>query len=102
MDDQRNDPNGGGSMRFPQVSLKRFFASAILIGTGVALAASAYQQIAQRSALFDPFAITVIWLIGGVLAGAGLLLPFRRAAIGALLGFVYQGLIIAIVTQLKK
>jgi hypothetical protein len=82
----------------PRVSLKRLLASVTLIAIGIGLAASAYHHLGDLSSPFDPFELACIWLGGGAIAGAGALCPFQRVGAGALLGFMSQGVIIALVT----
>jgi hypothetical protein len=76
------DSNGGATMGF-QFSLKRIFGATTLIALGTALAVSL---------LTPPYpdigGLFVTWSIAGSLLGAGIFVPFKRTAMGTILGAI--------------
>jgi hypothetical protein len=77
-------------------SLKRLFASLTLAGIGLAIIGSlATREYNLPPSLVD-VAYALFWISGGMILGAGLLLPFNRPVLGMILGFAMQFLLLAI------
>ena len=85
MDDQRTDRESGGSVKYPRFTLVHIFFSAAMIGIG--LAGIFYLFVNAQDAALP---LVRIWLGSGALIGAGLLTPFDRPFLGAMLGFAAQ------------
>ncbi len=96
MDDQGTARKSRGGVRATQFSLKRLFASTALVAGGLAIVVSlSTYQYDVRPSLRD-IITALLWLCGGMMIGAGLLLPFRRTTLGLVLGFVVQFLLLAV------
>jgi hypothetical protein len=75
-------------------SLRRLFASLTLAAIGLAIIGSlATREYDLTPSLADTSA-ALAWLCGGMILGAGVLLPFRRPFMGMVLGFAVQFLIL--------
>src|SRR5205809_896559 len=95
MDDQRTDREGWRSI-MPKYSLRRFMAIIILLSSG---AAGCVIGCKASDASLDPLPLTAAagWLIGGPMIGAGILAPFNREWLGAIIGFVIASVFTAYV-----
>jgi hypothetical protein len=95
MDDQGTNRAGTGRLKSPRFSLATVLISMSAIAVG--LDGSAWLLGVTEDARFNELAGNVIWFGSGALIGAGLLLPFKRPAIGAMLGaafyFVLMGVL---------
>jgi hypothetical protein len=80
----------------PQYSLRRFLATIILLSSGVA---SCVIGCKASDASLNPLPLTAAagWLIGGPMIGAGILAPFNREWLGAIIGFVIASVFTAYV-----
>ena len=94
MDDQRANREGGESVSVRQFSLRRLFASLTLAGMGLAIIGGLATRQYDLTPSIADIPAALAWLGGGMMLGAGLLLPFNRPALGAVLGFAVQFLIL--------
>jgi hypothetical protein len=81
----------------PRYSLKRLFASTTLIAVGLACVIVAYRSLIEEKQI-DRLSI-VLWIGGGVMIGAGALIPFRMTLFGVAIGFVVQLLLLSVGTN---
>ena len=77
-------------MRANQFSLKDLFLGTTMIAVGFGIAVLPFSTIVWDEMWFFRLVPQGLWLGGGALIGAGLLLPYKKAAIGAVIGFVVQ------------
>jgi hypothetical protein len=94
MDDQRINREGGEGVTAWRFSLRRLLASLTLSGIGLAIIGSLATREYDLTPSITDIVAAIAWLGGGMIFGAGLLLPFKRAALGSALGFVVQLLIL--------
>lgn len=81
------------------LSLKRLLAATMLIAAGVGMIAAVFQFT------LPAWYGLPLWFLGGILIGTGLLTPFRRASLGAILGFLLQvviWLLLALIIPLNR
>jgi hypothetical protein len=72
---------------YRQSLLARVLLSAVLIAVGIcACVASLAIYLPARLEYF----LVALWLLGGAMIGAGLLMPFRLAAAGVFIGVLVQ------------
>ena len=78
-------------MKRPQFSLKRLFATVTLLAAGLAV----LSQIFRTDMIDDKSGkVLLFWVGGGMLMGAGILTPFRKTLLGAVLGLIIQVLLL--------
>ena len=70
-------------------NLKELLLSTTLIAVGLAMAITPYSAF-EDELWYYLLLPQLLWLGAGALVGAGILLPFNKAAIGAVLGFMAQ------------
>ncbi len=75
-------------------SLRRLFSSLTLAGIGLAIIGSLATREYDLSPSLVDVAYALSWIGGGMILGAGLLLPFKRPVLGMVLGFAVQILIL--------
>src|SRR6187401_49164 len=95
MDDQRTNREGWRSI-MPQYSLRRFMVTIVLLSSGVA---GCVIGCKASDAQINPLTLTAAagWLVGGPMIGAGILAPFKREWLGAIIGFVIASVFTAYV-----
>jgi hypothetical protein len=97
MDDQRDDRTGGGMM--PRFSLKQLLVSTALVSTGLGAAMWATKNpFALDTSTAMRWIVAIAWFGGGAAAGAGALMPFKLAKLGAGLGLIVQFAILVYAT----
>jgi hypothetical protein len=74
-------------MKAPRFSLKRFLVSITLVAIGIGI----LMWVLSPKDSIEVFALGMpMWLVGGVMIGAGVFAPFRLTLWGAVLGFLVQ------------
>jgi hypothetical protein len=71
-------------------NLKDLFLSTTLICVGLAMAITPFSALLKHEMWYYLLLYQLLWLGAGALVGAGILLPFNKAAAGAVIGFVVQ------------
>ena len=69
-------------------SLKRLFVCTALIAVGLAVLV----RVVQVAGLYHWIVDFPVCFIGGAIVGAGILLPFKRAGLGAVIGIILSGI----------
>jgi hypothetical protein len=96
MDNQRVGRESLGCVTTRRFSLKQLFSSLTLAGLGLAMIGSLAPRECDLTHSLADISAALTWLGGGMFLGAGLLLPFNRQVLGAVLGFTVPFLILLI------
>jgi hypothetical protein len=74
----------------PMFSIKDLLIATLLISLGAGMLWTAFNPPGYMGNEAHTATIVLLYFAGGIIAGAGVLKPFRRAGLGAALGFVVQ------------
>jgi hypothetical protein len=74
----------------PRFSLRQLLLAVALFAAGLSLMLAAVRSSPVAAWRFNPAYGILLWLSGGPLVGAGVMTPWGRPLLGALLGFQIQ------------
>lgn len=71
-------------------NLKDLLLGTALISLGLAMAVTPFRALFGHAMWYHILLPQLFWLGGGAFVGGGILLPFKKAAAGAVIGFTVQ------------
>lgn len=78
----------------PRFSLKRMFASTSLVAAGLAVVIEVYRSVWEGDPELADGLPLALWVGGGMMIGAGALVPIKITLCGMLIGLIVQLLLL--------